>query len=57
MIPSYVLALNPVIKRLIERWNWHVRSIVNAGTVLVLNLTFGAVLSYEVLVLTRMNGT
>jgi hypothetical protein len=57
MIPSYVLALNPVIKRLNERWNWHVRLIVNAGTVLVLNLTLGALLSYEVLVLTRITGT
>jgi hypothetical protein len=57
MIPSYVLTLNPVIKRLNERWNWHVKSIVNAGTVLVLNLTLGALLSYEVLVLTRITGT
>ena len=38
MIPSYVLALNLVIKRLNERWNWHVKSIVNAGTVLILKL-------------------
>ena len=37
MIPSYVLALNPVIKRLNERWNWHIKLIVNAGTVLILN--------------------
>jgi hypothetical protein len=36
--------------------NGHVESILNAGTVLVLNLTLGALLSYEVLVLTRMNG-
>jgi hypothetical protein len=35
----------------------HVESILNAGTVLVLNLTLGALLSYEVLVLTQMNGT
>ena len=34
--------------------NGHVESILNAGTVLVLNLTLGALLSYEVLVLTRM---
>jgi hypothetical protein len=49
--------LNPVIKRLNERWNWHVRLIVNAGTVLILNLTLGALISYEVLVLTRIRGT
>jgi hypothetical protein len=57
MIPSHVLTLKPVIKRLIKRWTWHVRVIVNAGTVLVLNLTLGTLMSYEVLVLTRMNGT
>jgi hypothetical protein len=57
MIPSYVLALNPVIKRLTERWNWHVKLIVNVGTVLILNLTLGALLSYEVLILTQVSGT
>jgi hypothetical protein len=36
--PSYELSLNPVIKRLIKWWNWHVKSVVNAGTVLVLKL-------------------
>jgi hypothetical protein len=36
--------------------NRHVGSILNAGTVLVLNLTLGTLLSYDVLVLTRMNG-
>jgi hypothetical protein len=36
--------------------NRHVGSILNAGTVLVLNLTLGALLSYDVLVLTRLNG-
>jgi hypothetical protein len=34
--------------------NGHVELILNAGTMLVLNLTLGALLSYEVLVLTRM---
>jgi hypothetical protein len=50
--PSYQLALNPVIKRMIKWWNWHVKSVINAGTVLVLNLTLGAWMSYDVLVLT-----
>jgi hypothetical protein len=49
-IPSYRLALNPVIKRIIKRWNWHVKSVINTGT--VLNLTLGAWMSYDVLVLT-----
>ena len=57
IIPSYVLSLNPVIKRLIKRWNWHVKSVVNAGTVLVLDLTLGALISYDVLVLTWISGT
>ena len=52
IIPSYVLSLNPVIKRLIKWWNWHVKSVVNVGTVLVLNLTLGAWMLYDVLVMT-----
>jgi hypothetical protein len=52
-----MLSLNPVIKRLNERWNWHVKLIINASTVLILNLTLGALMSYDVLVLTWMNGT
>jgi hypothetical protein len=52
-----VLSLNPVIKRLIKRWNWHVKLIINDGTVLVLDLTLGALMSYDVLVLTWINGT
>jgi hypothetical protein len=52
-----MLSLNPVIKRLNKRWNWHVKSIVNAGTVLILDLTLGALISYDVLVLTWINGT
>ena len=55
--PSYMLSLNPVIKRLNKRWNWHVKSVVNAGTMLVLDLTLGALISYDVLVLTWINGT
>jgi hypothetical protein len=50
--PSYQLTLNPVIKQMIKRWNWHVKSVINAGT--VLNLTLGAWMSYDVLVLTWM---
>ena len=50
--PSCVLSLNPVIKQLNKRWNWHVESVVNAGTVLVLDLTLGALISCDVLVLT-----
>jgi hypothetical protein len=30
--------LNPVIKRLNEWWNWHVKSIVNVGTEFILKL-------------------
>ena len=52
-----MLSLNPVIKRLNERWNWHVKLIVNDGTVLVLDLTLGALISYDVLVLTWITGT
>jgi hypothetical protein len=52
-----MLSLNPVIKRLNEWWNWHDKSVVNAGTVLVLNLTLGAWITYDVLVLTWINGT
>jgi hypothetical protein len=52
-----MLSLNPVIKRLNERRNWHVKLIINASTVLILNLTLGALMSYDVLVLTWMNGT
>jgi hypothetical protein len=55
--PSCVLSLNPVIKRLNKRWNWHVKSVVNAGTVLVLDLTLGALISCDVLVLTWIKGT
>jgi hypothetical protein len=55
--PSCVLSLNPVIKRLNKRWNWHVKLIVNAGTVLVLDLTLGALISYDVLVMIWINGT
>jgi hypothetical protein len=55
--PSCVLSLNPVIKRLHKRWNWHVKSVVNAGTVLVLDLTLGALISCDVLVLTWIKGT
>jgi hypothetical protein len=50
--PSCMLSLNPVIKRFIKRWNWHIESILNAGTVLVLNLTLRTLISCEVLVLT-----
>jgi hypothetical protein len=55
--PSYMLSLNPVIKRLNERRNWHIKLIINASTVLVLDLTLGALMSYDVLFLTRVNGT
>jgi hypothetical protein len=55
--PSCVLSLNPVIKRLNKWWNWHVKSVVNAGTVLFLDLTLGALISCDVLVLTWINGT
>jgi hypothetical protein len=54
---SYVLSLNLMIKRLHKRWNWHVKSVVNAGTVLVLDLTLGALISCDVLVLTWIKGT
>jgi hypothetical protein len=50
--PSCMLSLNPVIKRLNKQWNWHVESVINTGTVLVLNLTLGALISCDVLVLT-----
>jgi hypothetical protein len=52
--PSYQLAINLVIKRIIKRWNWHVKLVINAGTVLVLNSTLGAWMLYDVLVLTWM---
>jgi hypothetical protein len=52
-----MLSLNPVMKRLIKRWSWHVKLVVNARTVLVLNSTLGALMSYDVLVLTWITGT
>jgi hypothetical protein len=52
--PSYQLAINLVIKRIIKRWNWHVKLVINTGTVLVLNSTLGAWMLYDVLVLTWM---
>jgi hypothetical protein len=36
--PSCQLAINLVIKRIIKRWNWHVKLVINAGTVLVIEL-------------------
>ena len=52
--PSYQLAINLVIKRIIKWWNWHVKLVINAGTVLMLNSTLGAWMLYDVLVLTWM---